>query len=66
MANIIKVDGKDYVRIGDKLVEVDHLDANGNPVIGCWSEEKPNASGGMDCTVHVGCLQIGAVPHKPS
>ena len=66
MANIIKVDGKDYVRMGDKLVEVDHLDTNGNPVLKCWSEEKPNAAGGMDCTVHVECLQIAATPHKPT
>lgn len=66
MAKIYVIEGKKYVKIGDKLVKVDHFDANGDPVIGCWSEETPNANGGMDCTVHVSCLQIAAVPHKPS
>lgn len=65
MAEIHTIKGKKYVRIGDKLVPVDHFDANGDPVIGCWSEETPNANGGMDCTVHVGCFQIAAVSHKP-
>lgn len=51
---IIKVDGKSYVRMGDKLVPVDE---NGKP-LGVWSEETPNDSGGQDCTVHVPCLQI--------
>lgn len=66
MAEIHTIKGKKYVRIGDKLVAIDHFDADGKPVIGCWSEETPNANGGMDCTVHVDCLQIAAVPHKPS
>lgn len=65
MDEIITVEGKNYVRMGDKLVEVDHLDANGKPVLKTWSEETPNAAGGMDCTVHVECLQIAAEPHKP-
>lgn len=64
--NCIRIEGKDYVRMGNKLAEVDHFDANGKPVLKCWSEETSNAAGGMDCTVHVECLQIAAVPHKPS
>lgn len=63
MANIIEHEGKKYLRVGDKLIEVD---ANGKPVHECWSEETPNANGGMDCTVHVPCLQIAAVRHQPS
>lgn len=66
MANIIEHEGKKYVRIGDKVILIDHFDDNGDPVIGCWSEEKPNAQGGMDCTVHVGCFQIAAVENKPT
>jgi len=63
--DIIKHEDKDYVKIGDKLVEVDHLDAKGKPVLKTWSEETPNANGGMDCTVHVECLQIAVKPQKP-
>lgn len=55
---MITIEGKNYVKIGDKLAEVDHLDENGKPVLKVWSEEKPNAEGGMDVTVHVECLQI--------
>jgi len=62
---MITIDGKNYVRIGDKLVEVDHLDASGKPVLKCWSEETPNANGGMDCTVHVPCLQIATEQPPP-
>jgi len=61
---MIKVNGKNYVRVGDKLVEVDHLDDQGKPVFKCWSEEKPNKSGGQDCTVHLECLQIKIQPNK--
>lgn len=66
MAEIITIKGKKYMRMGDKLAEVDYLDANGKPVLKCWSEETPNANGGQDCTVHVECLQIAAAPHKPT
>ncbi len=60
MANIIEHEGKKYVRIGDKAILIDHFDKEGKPVLTreCWSEETPNAAGGMDCTVHVPCLQI--------
>lgn len=61
---LTKIDGKDYVKMGDKLVEVDHLDENGKPILKTWSEEIPNAAGGMDCTMHVECLQIAVVPQK--
>lgn len=59
---LIEINGKNYVRVGDKLIEVDK---NGEPVQLCWSEETPNENGGMDCTIHVPCLQIAATPHKP-
>ena len=66
MAKIHTIKGKKYMRAGDKLVLIDHFDADGNPVIGCWSEETPNTNGGQDCTVHVECFQIASIPHKPT
>lgn len=66
MAEIVKHEGKDYVRMGDKLIPVDHFDENGKPVIvAVWSEETPNANGGQDCTVHVPCFQIAGKVQKP-
>jgi hypothetical protein len=50
-----------YVRVGDKLIEVDE---DGRPVHECWSEEKPNENGGVDVIVHVPCLQIAATPTR--
>jgi len=67
MGNILTIKGKKYLRVGDKAVLIDHFDEDGKPVIsGVWSEEKPNATGGMDCTVHVPCFQIAAEPQKPT
>lgn len=66
MPQLVKVGEKNYVKMGDKLVEVDHFDENGKPVLVCWSEQTPNANGGVDCTVYVPCLQIAAKPQKPS
>lgn len=60
MAEIVTHEGKQYVRQGDKLIEIDHFDQNGVPVFSSWSEETPNAAGGMDCTIHVNCLQIAS------
>lgn len=61
MPRIVQIDGKPHVVIGDKAMPCDE-----NGVIsGCWSEEKPNATGGQDCTVHVPCLQIVANVNKP-
>jgi len=60
-----KVEDTVYVKSGDKLIEVDHFDEDGNPVINnVWSEETPNANGGQDCTVHVNCLQIAGTRHE--
>jgi len=59
----MKIGDKNYVRAGDKLIEIDE---NGHPVHECWSEETPNANGGVDVTVHVPCLQIKSTQHKPS
>lgn len=62
--SILKVNGKDYVKMGDKLVEVDHYDEKGKPVFRTWSEEKIHSDGRIDCTVHVECLQIAASKPK--
>lgn len=55
---------REYVRIGDKLVEVDRLDANGKPVIKATSEEIRHEDGRIDVTIHVPCLQIASEAHK--
>jgi len=63
---IITHEGRQYLRIGDKAILIDHFDENGKPVIGqVWSEETKNDAGGQDCTVHVPCFQIAMKPHKP-
>ena len=61
---MIEINGKNYVRMGDKLVEVVGFDQQGKPVLKTWSEETPNANGGTDCTVHVECLQIAGTTNK--
>ena len=61
---MVTIDNKNYVKIGDKMALVDHLDANGNPVISTWSEEKVNENGGTDCTIHVNVLQIAGEQKK--
>lgn len=53
----VKVNGKEYVRIGDKLVE---------PGAVCTSEEVRHPDGRVDCTVHVPCLQIAAKQVLPT
>ena len=64
---ILTIEGKKYLRVGDKAVLIDHFDEGGKPVItGVWSEETKNDAGGQDCTVHVPCLQIAGESHKPS
>jgi len=49
-----------YVKVGNKLVPIDHFDGSGKPVLisECWLEETVNLMGGQDCTIHVPCLQI--------
>lgn len=57
-----------YARVKDKLLAIDHFDDNGKPILAseCWSEKTPNDAGGMDCTVHVPCLQIAvSKPNSP-
>jgi len=57
---MIEIDGKNYVRIGDKLAEVDHIDSRGKPVIKAVGEEIPHPDGsGQDVIIHVPCLRIG-------
>jgi len=56
---VIKIKGKSYVRMGNRLVEIDRIDDNGNPVIKADAEEIPREDGGQDVIVHVHCLKIG-------
>ena len=59
MSDIITHKGKQYLKVGDKAVPIDHFDKDGKPVIlELYSEETPNRKGGHDCTIHVPCLQI--------
>lgn len=62
MANkILTIEGKKYLKVGDKAIPIDHFDESGKPVIvAVWSEETKNDTGGQDCTVHVPCFQIAA------
>jgi len=55
---MITIKGKNYVKVGDKLAEVDHLDGQGKPVLKTFSTETKHPDGRIDCTVHVECLQI--------
>ena len=52
------INGKSYLRVKDKLLEIDHFDTRGKPVIKTTSIEKANAAGGTDITICVECLQI--------
>ena len=52
---MLTIDGKNYIKIKDKLVECDE-----KGVIKCNAEETPNANGGKDVTINVKCLQIGS------
>jgi len=56
---MIEIKGKKYVKVQDKLVEVDRLDSHGKPVIKAFAEEIPREDGGQDVIVHVPCLQLG-------
>jgi len=47
-SNIVVVNGKQYQRIGDRLVDPATI----------WSEEVRHPDGRLDCTVHVPYLQI--------
>ena len=55
---MVVINGKSYIRIGDKLIAVDHFDAGGKPVIKTRSEETTNPDGSKNCTIHVNVLQI--------
>jgi len=60
VAKCIKIGDKEYVRVKDKLVEVDRFDKNGKPVIKVTSKEVRHDDGRVDVTVIVPCLQIAA------
>jgi len=56
---MIEIEGKNYVKIGNKLAEVSHI-VDGQPILKTRSVEKHYPSGRVDCTVIVECLQISA------
>lgn len=61
----VEIEGRQYVRVRDKLVEVDHIDAKGKPVVVCTSKTVRHDDGRIDCTVIVPCLQVAAKPKRP-
>ena len=56
----IEIEGRKYVRAGDKLIEVDHIDGGGRPVAVCRSKTVRHDDGRIDCTVTVPYLHIAA------
>lgn len=67
MANeILTVDGKKYLKVGDKAVLIDHFDEDDKPVIkGVYSEKLIGPDGSKSRTVHIPYLQIeGSVTGK--
>ena len=61
----MKIGDKEYVRVGDKLVEIDRFDENGKPVVKATSTEVRHPDGRVDVTVHVPCFQIAGKANKP-
>jgi len=60
VTQIFKIQGRNYVRVGDMLIP-----CNKDGVVeNVTSEQTPNASGGMDCTIHVHCLKIASKQNK--
>jgi hypothetical protein len=56
---ILTIDGKKYLKVGDKAVLIDHFDENGKPVVrAAYSQELKGPDSRKDCTVHIPCLQI--------
>jgi len=60
----VQIKGKKYMRVGDKLVEIDRFDGNGKPIIKATSTEVKHPDGRVDVTVHVPCLQIAGATNK--
>lgn len=60
MANeILTIEGKKYLKVGDKAVLIDHFDENGKPVIkAAYSEELTNPDGSKNCIIHMPCFQL--------
>jgi len=54
----VQIGNKKYIRVRDKLVEIDRFDDNGKPVIKATSTEVRHPDGKVDVTVHVSCLQV--------
>ena len=51
------------LRIGDKVVEVDHLE-NGVPVIKAKAEEIKRPDGRIDVVVQVPCMKLASAPKQ--
>ena len=58
MENIIEHEGKQYLKVGDKALEISSFDKAGKPIIKVESVETPNENGGTDVTISVPCLKI--------
>jgi hypothetical protein len=51
------MDENRYVRVGNRLLEVDHYE-NGVPIIKAIPQEIRHPDGRVDITIHVPCLNI--------
>lgn len=58
MENIIEKDGKKYVKLGDKALEIASFDVNGKPIIKVESEEISYPDGRQDVIIKVPYLGI--------
>lgn len=65
MEKYVQIGDKNYLRIGDKLVEIDRFDENGKPVITATSKEVRHDDGRVDVTIIVPCLQIAGKTKNP-
>ena len=50
--------GKQYIRMGGRMVEIDHIE-QGVPVIKASAEEIKHPDGRVDVVVHVACMTLG-------
>ena len=58
----VQIGDKKYLRVKDKLVEIDRFDESGKPIISARSQEVRHDDGRVDMTIIVPCLQIAAEP----
>lgn len=58
MENIMEQNGKKYIIIGDKAMEINSFDEAGKPVIKVESEKIVYPDGRQDVIIRVPCLSI--------